>query len=182
MGTKVTNSQICQAARGDETALAAVIARMLPSIRAEAVKAVCPGLEAEDAVQEGLIALLRAVQSYRAGQGPFEPYARRCIANAIRDARRAAGRKKHQLLNESVELEQQPASGQDPEEIAIRNEEYHLAMHNIHTRLSAFEKQVLLLFLDGYSYAAIAQKLAKPAKAVENAMVRVRRKLKAGRG
>ena len=176
VGTEVTNSQICQAARGDETALAAVIARMLPSIRAEAVKAVCPGLEAEDAVQEGLIALLRAVQSYRAGQGPFEPYARRCIANAIRDARRAAGRKKHQLLNESVELEQHP------EEIAIRNEEYHLAMHNIHTRLSAFEKQVLLLFLDGYSYAAIAQKLAKPAKAVENAMVRVRRKLKAGRG
>ena len=49
MGTEVTNSQICQAARGDETALAAVIARMLPSIRAEAVKAVCPGLEAEDA-------------------------------------------------------------------------------------------------------------------------------------
>ncbi len=181
MGTEVTNSQICQAARGDQTALATVIARMLPSIRAEAVKAVCPGLEAEDAVQEGLIALLRAVQSYRPGQGSFEPYARRCIANAMRDARRAAGRKKHQLLNESVELEQQPAAGQDPEEIAIRNEEYHLAIHNIHTRLSAYERQELLLFLDGYSYATIAQMLEKPTKAVENAMVRVRRKLKAGR-
>lgn len=179
---KITQLQIEHAKQGDETCIASLIAKLLPVIHVQAAKASCPGLETEDAVQEGIIAVFRAVQSYDPQKGAsFETYASGCIANAVRDARKAALRKKHSPLNESVPLEQQTVVAAGPEELAIQNEEYHLAMHKIHTQLSGFEKEVLLLFLDGYSYGAIAQKLEKPAKSIENAMVRVRRKLKAHR-
>ena len=179
MTTKITQLQIEQARQGDESSLAAIIARLLPCIHIQAAKASCPGLDTEDAVQEGIIALFRAVQRYSFDkEASFETYAKQCVVNALVDAQKAAKRKKHSPLNESVPLEQDTAFAAGPEEIAIQNEEYHLAMHKIHTQLSAFEKEVLLLFLDGYSYSAIAQKLEKPTKTVANAMVRVRRKMK----
>ena len=51
-------------------------------------------------------------------------------------------------------------------------------MQSIDTRLSALEKQVLALFLDGNSYSAIAKRLNASEKAVDNALQRVRAKLK----
>ena len=44
--------------------------------------------------------------------------------------------------------------------------------------LSSFEKQVLSLHLDGYSYKDISRLLHKPEKSVDNALQRVRKKLK----
>lgn len=181
MTVSIPAIQIQQAKAGDEQALAGVIAKLLPRIRAAADFVVCPGLEPEDAVQEGIIALFRALQTYQPGRGAsFETYAQRCIVHAMEDARRKAARKKNEPLNHSLPLEQHSASGANPEEIAIRNEEYRIAMHKIHTRLSDFEKEVLLLFLEGNSYEAIAQKLSRSSKAVDNAMVRIRQKLKKG--
>ena len=62
--------------------------------------------------------------------------------------------------------------------IAIDNAQYHSTMHSIHTRLSAFEWQVLQLVLDGYGHAEISARLGCSRKAAENAMQRVRRKLR----
>lgn len=182
MDTQIPQEQIRRAAEGDEQALAAVIARMLPAVRGEAAGAVCPGLELEDLMQEGVIGLLRAVRTYAPGAGAsFATYARHCIANAVETARRTALRKKHQLLNQAVTLEQHPeADAADPEQIAIDNAQYHSTMHSIHTRLSAFEWQVLQLVLDGYGHAEISTRLGCSRKAAENAMQRVRRKLRDG--
>ena len=55
---------------------------------------------------------------------------------------------------------------------------YTQTMQSIDTRLSALEKQVLALFLDGNSYSAIAKRLNVSEKAVDNALQRVRAKLK----
>ena len=49
---------------GDEQALAALIAWQMPRIRAAAQAGVCPGLDFEDAVQEGIIALFSAINTY----------------------------------------------------------------------------------------------------------------------
>ena len=85
---------------GQEAAIAALIARLMPVIRKGARDNRAPGLEFEDAVQEGLIGLFGAVRSYQAEKGPFVPYAVACIAHAQQDARRAATRQKHAPLND----------------------------------------------------------------------------------
>ena len=167
-----------QARAGDEQALAGLIARKMPEIRNLAAKAVQPGLDFDDAVQEGIIGVFSAIGTFSAQRGAsFSTYAGVCIQNAITSAARAAGRNKHAPLNTSVpynETESTPG----PEELLVQSERYSQTMQSIGTRLSGLEKQVLLLFLDGSSYGAIAKRLSISEKAVDNALQRVRAKLK----
>ncbi len=167
-----------QARMGDEAAIAGVIARMMPAIRYSAAGAIGPGMELEDAVQEGIIGLFRALKSYDESRGAsFETYAVSCIQHAQLAAKRAAGRKKHLPLNSSVPLEENtPAPG--PEELAIANERYEGWMRRMETRLSALEREVLGLYLQGLSYQAIGTRLGRSAKSVENALSRARAKLR----
>lgn len=172
------SEQIEQARRGDEQALAAVLSRQMPQIRSLAAKAVGPGLDYDDAVQEGLIGLLFALRTFDGGKGAaFSTYANTCVQNAVASAVRRAQRKKHAPLNTSVPYtEQESAPG--PEELMLQSERYNQTMQSIDTRLSAMEKQVLALFLDGCSYSAIARRMDISEKAVDNALQRVRLKLK----
>lgn len=83
-----------RAQQGDENALAALIARMMPAIRKGAADCTAPGLDFDDAVQEGLIGLFRAVREYDPAVGPtFAAFAAASIRHAQQDARRAALRK-----------------------------------------------------------------------------------------
>lgn len=107
---------------------------MMPAIRKGAAAAAAPGLDFDDAVQEGLIGLFHAVRSYRADKKvPFTAYAAACIANAQQDARRSATRKKHAPLNNSVPLPENSAAP-GPEELAIANERCAAVLERINTR------------------------------------------------
>ena len=102
---KITNDLLALAQNGDEAAVAALIARMMPAIRKGAAAATAPGLDFEDAVQEGLIGLFEAMHRYDTAAGmAFASFAAACITHAQQDARRAALRKKHAPLNFSVPL------------------------------------------------------------------------------
>ena len=48
----------------------------------------------------------------------------------------------------------------------------------IKTVLSKFEYNVLKYYVSGYSYAYISEKLSKPQKAVDNAVQRIKNKVK----
>ena len=166
------------ARRGDETAQAAIITRLLPGIRRVAADSTVPGLEREDAEQEGLIALFRAIESYRPQKEvTFETYAMCCVRNGIADARLRAGRKKHQPLNHSVPLEDTAPAVPGPEEQAVDREQYHATVRILRSGLTPTERRVLLLRLDGHDYRTIARKLDISPKAVDNALQRVRRKV-----
>ncbi len=177
----ITPTLLQRARQGDETAQSAIIAHLMPCIRRVAVANLAPGLEREDAEQEGLIALFRAIESYDENSGAtFDTYAIRCIRNGISDARLRATRKKHQPLNQSVPLDEyQAAPG--PEDEALHKEAYRATVRLIRTRLTPMERRVLLLYLDGASYNQIGRRLGMDAKAVGNALTRVRTKLKNGR-
>ena len=169
-------AQLAQARQGDEAALAGIIARMMPVVNAAAARAVCPGLEFEDAVQEGLVGLFCAVRTYKGGAGTaFSTYAAACVRNAVNSAARAASRRKHEVLNRAVPIEAAPSTqAKSPQACAEESE----AVRTIHTRLSPREKSVLALFMAGASYGQIARRLHLTPKAVDNALQRVRAKLK----
>ena len=177
---ELTAETLAQAKAGQEAALAAVLARLSPTVRRLAGRAVCPGLEFDDALQEGLIALFDAIRTFQPGRGaPFEAYAAVCVRNAVLAARRAAGRGKNAPLNQRLPLpEGQAAASAGPEEAAIRREALAAAAAAIRTRLSPFERQVLAAYLAGGSYRQIARSLGRDPKSVENALTRLRRKLR----
>ena len=111
MPQQMDDELLQQAQAGEESAIAALITAMMPAIRKGAAAVAAPGLDFDDAVQEGLIGLFHAVRSYRADKKvPFTAYAAACIANAQQDARRSATRKKHAPLNNSVPLPENSAA------------------------------------------------------------------------
>ena len=177
----LTPQVIQEAKEGNEAAVAAVLAALMPHLRHVAMQGACPGLEQEDALQEGIIGLFSAVRTYEPDRGAeFETYASACIQNAVAAAQRAAGRKKHAPLNNSLPLdEDHPAPG--PEELTIRKEQMQATLDAISSRLSSFEREVLDRFLDGDSYQQIAKELGRTEKSVENALFRLRRKLRSER-
>ena len=171
---------LLSAKAGDESAMAAVIAHFMPTLRRAARGCVCPGLDMDDAVQEGLIGLLRAVKSFDPAQAArFEGYARASLLNAMRSARRQAGRKKNSPLNTSLPLSEN-AEAPGPEQLLLEREAYADILLRLDTALSPLERSVLALYLDGRSLPRVALALHITPKAAENALGRVRRKLKRG--
>lgn len=165
--------------------LAGLVANFMPYIRKRANRIKSLGLDADDIVQEGLIGLLGAVSAYSPDAGAsFETFAITCIDNSINSALRAAARKKNAPLNSSVSLDADAEPGSllprqpSAEDIAILREEYADVVRRINDELSAFERDVLALYLEGYSYGAMAEQLGTTPKAVDNALWRARQKLK----
>ena len=178
MPAEEITAELEKAKNGDDAALAGIIAKEMPVIRAYASKAAVGLIEFDDAVQEGIIGLFGAIQGYNAAKAAsFYTYASVCIRNAVYSAARNAAAKKHQPLNTSVELCDEKTV-QSPEQTAIDNENYQTTVRKINTRLSGFERKVLRLYLAGCSYTETASRLACSPKAVDNALARVRSKLK----
>ena len=70
-----------------------------------------------------------------------------------------------------------PAQQNTPEDLVLARESKEELYRALSDRLSGMEKQVLSLYLDGFHYQDIAQRLGKDVKAVDNAVQRIRRKL-----
>ena len=174
---------------GNRDAEEALVCRCNRLVRSVARPYFLVGGDSEDLLQEGLIGLLTAIREFDAGTGiPFKSYAEICIKSRVLSAVRNATRKKHSPLNEGISLEdafnQEESQAQVVSEFSSSAEEQVLAkesanefLQSITQVLSAFERKVLSLFLDGYPYNDIAEKLGKSEKSVDNAVQRIRKKM-----
>ena len=155
------------------------------------------GGDTEDLIQEGMIGLFKAVRDYDFGRDAgFSTLATLCISRQMYTAVQASGRKKHMPLNtyislsgetthtdeqkENVSLENVLQSGQlsDPEKMLIDRENVEYIEQMIQSRLSSFEKQVLDLYLTGMGYVEIAKVLGRDEKSTDNALSRLKSKLR----
>ena len=157
------------------------------------------GADHEDLLQEGMIGLFKAIRDYDAGRdASFYTFAELCVTRQIYTAVQSAGRKKHSFLNYYVSLygnsekngEEYPAliqelvalDAKNPEELVIDRENLESLEKMIEQELSSFEKQVLELCLTGMSYTEIARVLGKTDKATDNALQRIKTKIRRARG
>ena len=172
--------------KGDETALRQLFARY--GVMAESLCGgfQAAGMEREDLLQEAYIGLLKAIRSFQPNhEMPFGGFAALCMKRQLISAVRRQNAKKHQPLNESVPLEDSAEQnfgllGQspDPETAFFRQEEALRQRKKLTELLSSLEKQTLQCYLSGYSYEEMAKKLGCSEKTVDNALQRIRRKLR----
>lgn len=176
---------------GNEKAAALLVLKMMPLVKQRAAAYVSrSSTDIEDLVQEGLMGLLCAVNTYRSGEAAsFKTYATVCINNRIISAVKASFRQKNLPLHNYVPLEDECGaacaigdSAANPEEHVIAKEEEARIYKFIDENLSAFEHKVLQLFLSGRSYDEIGEITKSSAKSADNALQRVRRKLRAAVG
>lgn len=189
----LTDETLClRAASGDRMAEEALVMRYNRLVRICARPYFLAGGDSEDLIQEGMVGLLNAVREFSPDKGStFRTYAETCIRNRILSAIRAAARDKHTPLNHHVSYETPLLDGnadsypfsahrqpqQDPEELFISREERRERLGTLKGQLSGLEAQILELYLRGYSYIEIAERVNRSPKAVDNAVQRIRRKV-----
>ncbi len=152
------------------------------------------GADKDDLIQEGMIGLFKAVRDYDSGRdASFLTFADLCVSRQMYTAIQAANRKKHLPLNSYISLYKNSEdeilegqligairdfSEQNPEEILIDRENVEALQTIIDQELSTFERQVLELSMTGMGYIDIARLLGKDPKSTDNALNRVKTKIR----
>jgi RNA polymerase sporulation-specific sigma factor len=197
-----TNSQpelddhylVALAKEGRSDAYDAIVRRYRGFVRLKASSYFLLGGESDDLIQEGLVGLYKAVRDYRTDrESSFRNFAELCITRQIITAVKTATRNKHTPLNQYVSFSQSPAAAgdsdttldevlpgpttSDPVNQVIASEELASLVTCLSGVLSDLESRVLSLYLDGYSYEVIAERLECDTKTVDNALQRVKRKV-----
>jgi RNA polymerase sporulation-specific sigma factor len=187
---------VLRARNGDRRSLDALIRRYQGFVRLKASSYFLAGGDAEDLQQEGLIGLYKAIRDYRVDkETSFRSFAELCITRQIITAIKGATRFKHGPLNGYVSFSHTPA-GQEPDggdctigdtlaaspvhdpcSKVISSEGLQALVGILGTSLSRLESEVLALFMEGESYEHIADRVGCDAKAVDNALQRVKRKV-----
>lgn len=172
-----TDLPIAEAAAGDEEAFSCVMRRMAPIVRSQIQRFDFLPLGSDDLMQECMLGLLAAVRSYRPDGGAvFTTYATACIHNRLVSlARRYSSRVCDTLPYDDSEIPD--AEDADPASRVLMQEDADRLQHQLHTRLTALEYDVLMARLSDCSYKQIAERLGVSTKAVDNAVQRLRRKL-----
>jgi len=168
---------LCRRAQSGDLACAnRLIQDYLPLVRHLVYRCRCDALESEDLLQEGLIGLFNAVLAYDAARGAsFSTFAYRCVQNRLRSAVAAAVSGAPTYPEREI-----PSAAGDPQDILQARENLRAWEARAQECLSEREKRVLRLYLGGNSYREIAGRLETSEKSVDNAMQRVRRKMRAG--
>ena len=146
------------------------------------------GGENDDLIQEGMIGLFKAVHDYQPDKdATFQTFASICVDRQIYNAIQSSNRQKHQPLNSYVSLSEQGGENEEhlgdtwvenPESIIIDQENVENLEQEITTTLSPMENQVLEYYLAGNGYGEIAELMGKTPKSIDNALRRIRTKIK----
>lgn len=164
-------------------------------VRSKAGSMYILGADRDDLIQEGMIGLFKAIRDYDSGRdASFFTFAELCISRQMYSAVQAAGRMKHIPLNSYISLygssteqgeEENGAmveiladKGLNPEDLVIDKENVELLEKRMEQELSSFEKQVLDLHITGMSYSQIAKVLSRDEKSTDNALQRVKNKIR----
>lgn len=132
----------------------------------------------DDLAQEGLWGLYLGCCAYDAGKGvPFDAYIKVCIRNRICSAARRFASDFHLVPLEDVGATlpsaDLPIEDRYAESDALRN-----AFREIQPRLSSLERSVLELYLSGITQKSIAHRLGISPKSADNAMTRIKQKIR----
>ncbi len=184
---------------GEEAIIDYIMDKYKNLVRSKAKSMYILGADRDDLIQEGMIGLFKAVRDYDTGRdASFFTFADLCVSRQMYTAVQAAGRQKHAPLNTYISLYANSAehdanglgeeweliesmisqTGKNPEELLIDKENAEILEKEIEKELSTFEKQVLDLYLTGMKYSQIARVLGRDDKSTDNALQRIKSKLK----
>ncbi|MDD6347335.1 MAG: sigma-70 family RNA polymerase sigma factor [Lachnospiraceae bacterium] len=144
------------------------------------------GGDTDDLIQEGMIGLMKAIRDYRPDKGAaFRTFATLCIVRQQANAIETAAGVHNEPLNQSVQLTDEEWERafiymrSSPEDIVLGQEASDELRDRISHILSDFENQVLGLYLQDRNYREIARELGRTPKTVDNAIQRIKKKVRA---
>lgn len=150
------------------------------------------GLELNDLIQEGMLGLTSAINNFTESKETlFYTYAKTCIERRMISTVLASRRLKHKILNDSLSIEKTNEQGVsitldyflsdntiNPEHLIINEENKNEIYKTLEEELTSFEMQVFDLRMNGFEYKEISEILDKDAKSIDNALQRIKIKIK----
>lgn len=147
------------------------------------------GVDQNDLIQEGMIALHEAIRNYdENNKANFGTYAKVCIERRMLSLVKKTRTYKNKVLNESItfEIEDEDKSSNkllmdsslDPSNLLEEFETQQELVDMLEKQLTDFEKQVFELKKNAFTYKEIAEILEKEPKAIDNTLQRIKQKLK----
>lgn len=160
---------------GKDSAFSEICEDFAPLIRSQVLKFFGEDLsEYDDRFQDAAMALYNAACSFDLTQSKvtFGLYAKICIRNRLISIKRKEKKNsKKAAPYAALENQMQTAGARASREKLEENEK-------VISELSSYEKSVLTLYLNGHSYRDIGLALNKSEKSVDNALYRIKSKLK----
>lgn len=173
-------------------AMETLIKRFGPLVTRQSRSLYIIGADEEDLIQEGMIGLVKAVNDYKADKGAsFKTFAFMCVRRQMLTAINNSNNRKNIPLNHYISIygdgngdyvspldEMDSGVITNPEDIMLARLQETDLIKVIESKLSKFEHQVLDEYLTGASYEEIGERLGKTAKSIDNAVQRIRAKLR----
>ncbi len=178
-----TGELIALIREGEQAAFVRLLADYEPLVEAEVARHAV-GLsheDREDLRQIALVALYRAALGFDLSQSEVEfgLYAKICMANALVSQLRVLQRRKVETpLADTLSC----ALVDDPAARVMEEEALATLHKRIRAVLSPYELRVWTLYVAGYRSGEIAHQLEKDTHSVENAVYRIRQKLRRALG
>ena len=188
---EMTDEALIERLRAGESAIADYLMEKYKGlVRKKARAMFLIGGDTDDLIQEGMIGLFKAVRDYQPDRdAAFQTFASICVDRQIYNAIQSSNRQKHQPLNsyismngEEWETQMGSKTEQSPETIIIAQENAVQMEEKIRKQLSTFENEVLTLYLDGNNYQQIGEKMNKSSKSIDNALQRIKGKVRESLG
>ncbi len=161
---------------------------LIVSVAKKMLKYCNGGVDLNDLIQEGMLGLNDAINSFRDDKETnFGTYARLCIERRIYTLAKSTRTYKNKILNESISIEDDDDftidrflidNSNNPDAMISDNDYQIDVIRKLESQLTDFEKQVLELKKNDFKYKEIADILDKEPKAIDNALQRIKIKLK----
>ncbi len=163
----------------DDKKISTVIEEYAPLVKKRLMRVKGFDFYKDDLFQEGMIGLMKAAISFDESKGvPFSVYANICIDSKINGAIATYNKVGNKILTDADILDENIKAENPDIQINLETKMRLEAVIHKMELLSQSERENLMLFLEGLSYEEIATKLGTTVKTVENALYRVRRKLR----
>lgn len=165
---------------GDDGAFKQLAENFSSEIKGLSRKYYIIGGDESDVAQLCMLGLLDAARSYSStySDKSFKNFAYMCMVRNVVDGIRSSNRRKNAPLNDAVSIFAVSDFGEITESKLIEKEDYLALRSFLEGHLSRTERRVLDLYLDGETYEKMASALELNVKAVDNALLRIRNKIR----
>lgn len=185
----LSDEELIEIKEKEKLATEVLIERYKRMARIKANKYYAKGADVEDIIQEAMIGIFEAVLSYNSSyKTSFKTFVNLIMDRKIYNLIHKHNNKKNSLLSESISISEELENKEykdfdsldniNPSSILIDMENVERLNDLIEKNLSELEKEVFDQYIKGFTYTEISSYLSIEEKAVDNAIQRIRRKLR----
>ncbi len=175
---------VCRVKNGDDGAFEELLRKYTPLIEASVIKVLGDELYSlykDDFRQEATVVFYNAIMAYDTEQVEVEfgLFAKICISNALISQLRILKRREAERLSETADDGLFLHDSDDPSLKVLEQENLKTLDSKIKNTLSAYEYRIWQMYVSGRTARDIAGLVGKDERSVNNAIYRIRKKLRA---